>query len=179
MFGLAIRKKIDEEKLANIFVNSLLEAVENGFGDVAGMINEDPAFNASPEVNPNAYQQFLLIVITGNLNYLSQNNEIDDVADLSHLIIKKYAQIFDMDTNELDAKIQRMQAFVSQVNYPSKNYLYGLSKAVFFKYNLNEFQESYFRSMNSPNPLFLKRMDELVRLFLWDWDNFFKKHKLQ
>ncbi|MFD1550856.1 hypothetical protein DNU06_05360 [Putridiphycobacter roseus] len=179
MFGLAIRKKIDEDKLANIFVNSLLEAVENGFGDVAGMINEDLAFQTSPSIDPKAYQQFLLIVITGNLTFLGENNEIDDVEDLSNLIIKKYASIFDMQTSELDVNIQKMRTFISQVNYPSKNYLYGLSKAVFFKYHLNNFQESYFKTMNSPNPLFLKRMDELVQLFLWDWDKFFKKHKMQ
>jgi hypothetical protein len=31
--------------------------------------------------------------------------------------------------------------------------------------------------MHTPNPLFLKRMDEMMSNFLWDWDQFFKKHK--
>ncbi|MFK8037231.1 MAG: hypothetical protein AB8B74_02990 [Crocinitomicaceae bacterium] len=179
MFGLAIRKKIDEEQLSNIFVNALLEAVENGFDDVAAAINEDPAFSSSPNIQNNAFDQFLLIVITANLNYLSQNSEIDNVEDLKRKIVSKYAKIFDQDAIAFEKLIDDMASFISQINYPSKNYLYGISKAIFYKYNLNDYQESYFQTMNNPNPLFLKRMDEITSHFLWDWDTFFKKHKLQ
>ena len=89
------------------------------------------------------------------------------------------ADIFGMEYSEFNKLIEQMKSFISQVNFPSGNYLYGLSKAIFFKYNLNQFQESYFKSLNTPNPLFLKRLDELINNFLWDWDSFFKKHKLQ
>ena len=178
MFGLAIRKRIDEDKLANIFVNSLLEVVENGFEDVADMINDDPAFETKPDIASNAYEQFLLIIITGNLEFLKNNSLIDDVTGLERKIISKYADIFDLETDQFDNLISKMKTFISQVNFPSKNYLYGISKAIFFKYNLNQYQESYFKSMNTPNPLFLKRIDEVVNHFLWDWDSFFKKHKL-
>jgi len=179
MFGLAIRKKIDEDKLANIFVNSLLEVVENGFEDVAGMINDDPAFEVSPKISAAAYEQFLLIVITGNLEFLQSNTLLEDLEHLERLIINKYANVFDLNNDQFEDLICEMKSFISQVNFPSKNYLYGISKAIFFKYNLNQFQESYFKTMNTPNPLFLKRMDDIVNNFLWDWDAFFKKHKLQ
>jgi hypothetical protein len=179
MFGLAIRRKIDEDQLSNIFVNALLEAVENGFEDVATAINEDPAFSQSPNIQPKAFNQFLLIIITANLNYLQQNSEIENIAGLERKIIAKYANIFDQKEADFQKLIDDMSRFISQVNYPSKNYLYGISKAIFYKYQLNDFQESYFQTMNSPNPLFLKRMDEITSHFLWDWDSFFKKHKLQ
>ncbi len=179
MFGIAIRKRIDEDKLANIFVNSLLEVVENGFEVVSEMINDDPAFETSPDIKADSYQQFLLIVIAGNLEFLKVNTQIDDIDDLENKIIVKYADIFDLEKHEFGDLVCGMKTFISQVNFPSKNYLYGISKAVFFKYNLNQYQEPYFKSMNTPNPLFLKRMDELVNNFLWDWDSFFKKHKLQ
>jgi len=64
------------------------------------------------------------------------------------------------------------------VNHPSKNTLYGMSKAVFHKFHLNDYQESYFKNMRTPNPLFLKRMDDVLNNFLWDWEEFFKRHKL-
>jgi hypothetical protein len=32
--------------------------------------------------------------------------------------------------------------------------------------------------MQAPNPLFLKRLDEVMANFIWDWDVFFKKYKL-
>jgi hypothetical protein len=53
-----------------------------------------------------------------------------------------------------------------------------MSKALFFKYNLNEFQDVYFKNMQAPNPLFLKRMEDLFYYFIWDWDVFFKKYKV-
>ena len=53
-----------------------------------------------------------------------------------------------------------------------------MSKAVFYKCDLNQYQESYFKTMNTPNPLFLKRLDELIINFIWDWDVFLKKFKL-
>ena len=46
------------------------------------------------------------------------------------------------------------------------------------KYKLNEFQDEYFRRMQAPNPLFLKRMDEVMVNFIWNWDAFFKKYKM-
>ena len=172
MFGLAIRKKIDEDQLSNIFVNALLEAVENGFEDVAMAINEDPAFSSSPQISSSSFNQFLLIIITANLNYLQQSKEVDHIHGLERKIISKYASIFEQSETEFQKLVDDMASFISQVNYPSKNYMYGISKAIFYKYN-------YFQTMNSPNPLFLKRMDEITSHFLWDWDTFFKKHKLQ
>ena len=92
MFGLAIRKRIDEDKLSNIFVNSLLEVVENGFEDVAEMINDDIVFEVSPKISATSYEQFLLIIITGNLNFLKQNTQIEDVRELEQKIISKYGR---------------------------------------------------------------------------------------
>jgi len=43
---------------------------------------------------------------------------------------------------------------------------------------LNEFQDEYFKRMQAPNPLFLKRMDEIMVNFIWNWDAFSKKFKL-
>ena len=53
-----------------------------------------------------------------------------------------------------------------------------MSKAIFHKYNLNDFQEDYFKNMKAPNPLFLKRLDEIVSHFIWDWDSIKAKLKV-
>jgi hypothetical protein len=68
---------------------------------------------------------------------------------------------------------------MAHVNFPSKNILYSMSKAVFFKYELNQYQDEYFRSMNTPNPIFLKSLDEVMRNFIWDWEAFCDKYKVQ
>jgi len=67
---------------------------------------------------------------------------------------------------------------MSRINTPSKNTLYAMSKAVFFKYNLNAYQQDYFKIMQTPNPLFLKRMDEIMANFLFDWESFTDKFKV-
>jgi len=43
---------------------------------------------------------------------------------------------------------------------------------------LNDFQDEYFKRMQVPNPLFLKRMDEIMGNYLWNWDAFFKKYRI-
>ena len=94
------------------------------------------------------------------------------------MLIEKLAAIYDMDFASFEQVIKDYDAFVSRVNHPSKNTLYGMSKAVFHKFNLNGFQEPYFKNMRTPNPLFLKRMDEIMMNFLWDWEAFFNRYKV-
>ena len=56
--------------------------------------------------------------------------------------------------------------------------IYAMSKGIFDKYALYDYQDEYFKRMQVPNPLFLKRMDEIVENFIWDWSAFLKKYRL-
>lgn len=178
MIGRLIKKKLDANKLANVFVNSLLEITENGFDDVLAMINDDNAFVSYPEIANGANDKFLLIVICGNLRYLDAHFEVVEAKEIRTQIVRKFAAVYSMEEMAFEKIIQEYDQLISRVNHPSKNTLYGMSKAVFHKFKLNEFQEDYFKNMQTPNPLFLKRMDEIMMNFLWDWDEFFKKHKM-
>lgn len=178
MIGRLIKKKLDTNKLANVFVNSLLEITENGFDDVKSMISEDAAFVSYPEISSSAADKFLLIVIVGNLRYLDSHFEASEAKEIHTQIVRKFAAVFSMDEASFEKIIQEYDSLISRVNHPSKNTLYGMSKAVFHKFKLNEFQEDYFKNMSTPNPLFLKRMDEIMMNFLWDWNEFFKRHKM-
>jgi hypothetical protein len=86
--------------------------------------------------------------------------------------------MYEMSALDFSKMIRDYQSFISRINHPSKNMVYGMSKALFVKYNLNDFQDEYFKRMQAPNPLFLKRMDEVISNFIWNWDAFFKKYKL-
>jgi hypothetical protein len=86
--------------------------------------------------------------------------------------------MYEMSVVDFTKMIRDYQSFISRINHPSKNMVYGMSKAIFQKYGLNEFQDEYFKRMQAPNPLFLKRMDEVMVSFIWNWDAFFKKYKL-
>lgn len=178
MLGSLIKKKLSDNQVANIFINAIFDTVDNGFKEVAQMINEDPAFVRSPDLNEKENGEFGLIIIVGNLSYLESTFDADQASRIEQLIFEKLAKIYDMSVIDFTKLIRDYQSFIARVNHPSKNMIYGMSKAVFHKYQLSEYQDDYFRRMQAPNPLFLKRMDEVMSNFIWNWDAFFKKYKL-
>ena len=53
-----------------------------------------------------------------------------------------------------------------------------MSKAIHFKFKLGQYQEEYFAQLNTPNPIFLKKIDILMENYVWDWKSIFEKTKL-
>lgn len=178
MLGTILKRKLSDNQVANIFINSIFDTVDNGFKEVAQLINEDVAFVKSPEIEDKDNGEFGLIVIVGNLSFLESTFDAEQAGRVEKIIFEKLAKIYDMTETDFVKLIRDYQSFITRVNHPSKNMIYGMSKAVFHKYGLNEFQDEYFRRMMAPNPLFLKRMDEVMSNFIWNWDAFFKKYKI-
>lgn len=179
MLGSLLKKKLSDNQLANVFMNGILEMVEKGFGEVAQMINEDPAFITSPAIPETKNGQFSMVVLVANLSYLESTFEVEQAVRVEQLIFEKLGQMMQSDASEAEQTVREYQKFMQRINHPSKNMIYAMSKAVFHKYDLNDFQDEYFRRMQAPNPLFLKRMDAIVGNFLWDWDAFFKKYRIE
>ena len=178
MLSAILKKKLSDNQVANVFINSIFDSVDNGFLEVAQLINEDVAFMKSPEIGEKDNGEFGLIVIVGNLSFLESTFDADQAGRVEKIVFEKLAKMYDMSEADFCKLIREYQSFISRVNHPSKNMVYGMSKAVFHKYNLNEVQDEYFRRMQAPNPLFLKRMDEIMINFIWNWDAFFKKYKM-
>lgn len=178
MLSAILKKKLSDNQVANVFINSIFDSVDNGFLEVAQLINEDIAFVKSPEIGEKDNGEFGLIVIVGNLSFLESTFDADQAGRVEKIVFEKLAKMYDMSEADFCKLIREYQSFISRVNHPSKNMVYGMSKAVFHKYNLNEVQDEYFRRMQAPNPLFLKRMDEIMINFIWNWDAFFKKYRL-
>ena len=163
------KKKLKEDKLANIFVNSVLQTVDNGFSDIVGIINESPEFTSTPNIDENNDSKFLLIVLAANLKEVPKHLEAHQDNRVINMIITKLCGVFDVNFDKLEGTLREYQSYLSRVNHPSNNNLYAMSKAVFFKYDLGKYQEDYFKNMNAPNPLFLKRLDEAMKLFMFNW----------
>jgi hypothetical protein len=178
MFNALLKRKLSDNQVANIFINAIFDSVDSGWSDIAMMINEDPAFVVSPSINENDSGEFGLIVITANLSFLESTFEVDEASKVERIVFQKLSKIYGMNETDFEGLIRNYQSFISRVNQPSKNMIYGMSKAIFHKYKLNDFQDEYFKRMQAPNPLFLKRMDEIMGNFIWNWDAFFKKYKL-
>lgn len=178
MFSTLIKRRLTDNQVANIFINAIFDSVDKGFEEVALLINEDTAFSSSPNININNNREFGLIVIVGNLSYLESNFEAEQTERVEKIIFEKLSKLYAIDDSSFRKLIKEYQSFIARVNHPSKNWVYGMSKAIFYKYKLNEFQDEYFKRMQAPNPLFLKRMDEIMVNFIWNWEAFSKKFKL-
>ena len=72
-----IKRKLSDDQISNIFINGLFDVVENGFKEIADLINEDVAFVKSPEIKENLNGEFALIVIAANLSTLESTFEAD------------------------------------------------------------------------------------------------------
>lgn len=178
MFTIFGKKKIKEDVAVNIFINNLLDTVEKGFPEVAGIINDSPEFVTSPNISETNSEKFLLIIIAANLKYIPEhfnNNQDERITDL---VFEQLSQVFGVNKETLEKVITDYQCYIAKVNQPSKNTLYGIAKAVFGKYNLNDFQDEYFKAMKSPNPMFLKRMDDIMESFIWNWEAFKEKYQI-
>ncbi len=171
------KKKLTEDKVANVFVNTLVHVVDESFSDVADQIRNDAEFETIPSIDNSDSDKFLMIVLAGNLNYLSRYFSNTEEMVLKGKIIEKMGKVFGLTYNEMKEIVREYQDFIYRVNHPSKNTLYGMSKAVFYKYKLGRFQDEYFAQLNAPNPIFLKRMDSVMENYLWDWNSFFDKYK--
>ena len=178
MLGAILKKKLSDNQVANIFINAIFDSVDNGFTEVALLINEDVAFVKSPNIDPKANNEFAMIVIVGNLSYLESTFDPEQASKVEEIVFEKLATIYEMSVLDFKKLIREYQHTIARLNHPSKNMLYGMSKAIFCKYKLNEFQDDYFKRMQAPNPLFLKRMDDVMQNFIWNWDAFFKKYKI-
>ena len=174
LFG---KKKLTEDRAANIFVNNLVQVVDNSFPDVVASIKSDGEFIETPILSEQDSDKFLMIVLAGNLNYLSRYLSAAEESILRCKIIEKFGVVFGLTYNEMKTIVDEYGDYIHKVNHPSRNTLYGMSKAVFFKYKLGQYQDAYFSQLNAPSPILLKRMDNVMENFLWDWDGFFDKYK--
>ncbi|MFN8863314.1 MAG: hypothetical protein ACK5W1_03300 [Flavobacteriales bacterium] len=178
MLAIFGKKKINTERVAHMFAHNILETVESGFPDIAGFINDSPEFVRTPPIEENDYGRFLMIVIAGNFSYIPQHYTDGQDKEIIAHSVSKFAPVFGMTEAEFSILAKEYKDFMGRVNSPSKNTLYAMSKAVFFKYDLNDYQDEYFRMMKTPNPIFLKNLDELMRNFLWDWEAFNDRYKV-
>ena len=174
LFG---KKKLTEDKMANVFVNALVNAVETSFGDVATAIRVDKEFVKTPFILDSDSDKFLMICVAGNLSYLPRYFSNNEEMVLKGKITEKLGKVFGLTYGEMKDILSEYNDVLYRVNYPSKNTLYGMSKAVFYKYELGQYQDAYFAELNAPNPIFLKKMDGIMENYLWNWSTFFDKYK--
>ena len=73
------------------------------------------------------------IIIAGNVKFFERILSNYEENAISNAIIEEMSKVFEMKFNDMKNELDKYSSFISRVNHPSKNILYGISKAVFFK----------------------------------------------
>ena len=175
LFG---KKKLTNEQLSNIFINTLIETVDSSFSDVVEFINTAPEFVQNPNISRDNSDKFLMIVLAANISQMSKHFSAEEEYVLKKKIIDKFADVYDITPAEFGKHLDKYTHLLYRVKERSNNVLYAMSKAVFFKYELSPYQEEYFKEMKTPNPVFLRRLDQVMKNFIWSWEAYFEKYRI-
>ena len=180
-FGLlSKKKKIKLKSLVSIYCQTLDEVISGGFIEIKDFINNNNNLENNPNLQQNDIKWFRIIIYLGNLNNLNSYFEEDEVSKLRNSILDEIYK--DLSENDKTSSIERflqyegyffdlMSEFGSEID--------AMAFAIFDKYNINEFQGELFKRKNKPNPIFISEMKNLIKHFIWNWDEYLKKNKLK
>ena len=163
------KKRISEDKFANVFVNAVLRLTEQGYPTVVAELEEASEFVTRPVFGPGDDELFALILFAGNLMEAPKHMSSGQDQRLAQHAYSKFAPLMDTSAAELETETIALQHFMARINHPSKNTVYAMSKAIFHKYDLFRHQNAYFREQKAPDPIVLSRINKLMQYCLWDW----------
>lgn len=178
MLSLFGKRKIKPEKAANILVNYIIEVTEKGYNSVETLVNTSNFFETKPEICPDGHKHFLIVACVGNLSFLPRFFDVDTEEAIKQDCFKKLALAFDTDSNTIKELYSDYKSTMVKLNHPSKNMLYAMSKGLFTKLDLNQYQEEFFRSQNVANPMFIKKLDDIMAQTIFNWDDFLQQYKV-
>jgi hypothetical protein len=179
MLGIFGKKKIKEDKLIQIYVDTIYDVIEKGFPEIAEFINEEKQFDKSPAIGTEDMEWFMYIIYGANMLKLYDHFD-EPVADsLKFKIVKEVAERYTTrEVNIAEDMIIEYEKFLREQYSKTKNIFKTISLAIFYKFQLNEYQKEHYQKLNAPNPVFFKELNEMSELFIWNWDDFLAKYKI-
>ncbi|MCH2215388.1 MAG: hypothetical protein MK086_09485 [Flavobacteriales bacterium] len=178
MITLFGKKKLTEEKVANIFINGVQALIDEGFDEVIGLINDSPEFLRPPNITQKDIGAFTVIVLAGNVQIIPRFFEAGQDKRITQCILEKFAELYDTDKMRLARMVSETRSLMMRKNHPSKSVTNAMARTIFCKYELNQYQESYFKTLDSPNPIFIQRLKEAMGNFIWNWDMLLERFKI-
>ncbi|MCH7534439.1 MAG: hypothetical protein IH948_01590 [Bacteroidetes bacterium] len=175
-----LRKKIDEGRVADSFIHTLIEVSTEGYPEVVDFINTEPGFDSSPEISTDNIQWFLQVVFAGNLQHMHHFFPLDQLNRMREICIRKF--VFENhDINITEDSILHYEEYIIDLKegMSEKDIANAMAKAIFYRCELNEFQDDHFQKLNVPNPTFLKDLNDILVHFLWNWTDLLGKYKVQ
>ena len=180
-FGLlSKKKKVKLQSIVDIYCGALDEVISNGFIEIKDFINNNNNLENNPNLKNEDIKWFRIIIFLGNLNDLKSHFEDQEVLKLRNLIVENIFN--DLDDSQ---KILAVENFLQYESYFADllieftSQIDAMAYAIFEKYNINDFQGTLFKRKNKPNPIFISEMKNLLKHFIWNWDEYLQKNKLQ
>tara|TARA_B100000287_G_scaffold273634_1_gene257695 strand:+ start:119 stop:676 length:558 start_codon:yes stop_codon:yes gene_type:complete len=179
-FGLlSKKKKVDPKVAASIYVAALDSVIHNGFIEIKDFINTNNNLDASPNLTNKDITWFKNIVYLGNMQNLQIYFEESQSVIIRSLILDEIYKDL-----EHDKKTLSIENFLDYENYftdlirDNESPISAMAYAIFEKYNINNYQGDLFKRKNKPNPIFYNELKNLLKHFIWNWEDYLDKNKL-
>ena len=179
MFGFFKKNKIKHEQLVQVYTDNLFDVIEKGFTEVAGFINEEKQFEKTPQIGPADFEWFTYIIYGGNILNLYNYFEPEVADTLKYKIIREVAERYSKrDTQIAEDIILEYEKFLNDIQRKTNDVSKPIALALFYKFQLNDYQSEHFQKLNTPNPVFFKELTDMMSLFIWNWPDFLEKFKV-
>ena len=84
------RRKLTEEQVAALFVETTFETVEQGWPEIAAFLNASPVFIQRPNLDEEDYGRFLMIIVSANLQLIPKHFDSGIDRQIIQHICSKY-----------------------------------------------------------------------------------------
>ena len=179
-FGLISKKKrIRSDEMSSIYVAALNNVISEGFVEIIDFVNN----NSNLESNPNLLEKditwFRNIVFLGNIFHLYNYFEESEASIIRGFILDDLYK--ELSQNEQNLAIERFLDYekyfadlMKENEFPVDAMVFG----IFEKYEINNYQGDLFKRKNKPNPIFFNELKNLLKHFIWNWEEYLEKNKL-
>src|SRR5690554_698235 len=114
MLTLFGKKKISEDRVANVFVNGIQTLIDSGFEDVVGLINDSPEFVQPPGVKKDDIGVFTMIVLSGNIQMIPAHFHNGQDKRITQYILEKMATLYEIDKMDLAVMVSDTRKFMAR-----------------------------------------------------------------
>ena len=179
-FGLlSKKKKIEPKIMASIYVAALNNVITEGFIEIKDFINNNNNLDSNPHITNNDIDWFSNIIFLGNIHLLHDYFEESEVSIIRGYILDEMYS--NLDENKRHLAIERFldyEKYFAELMSVNETSIQGMAYGIFEKYNINEYQGDLFKRKNKPNPIFYNELKNLLKHFIWNWEEYLEKNKL-
>ncbi len=179
-FGLlSKKKKIEPKIMASIYVAALNNVITEGFIEIKDFINNNNNLDANPNITNNDVDWFSNIIFLGNMHLLNDYFEESEVSIIRGCILDEMYS--NLDENKQHLAIERFldyEKYFAELISVNETSIQAMAYGIFEKYNINEYQGDLFKRKNKPNPIFYNELKNLLKHFIWNWEEYLEKNKL-